>query len=196
MAQSAIVARWFTGKELALAFGITLTISRLGTLFSFNTEALLAERMGFRGALWVAAALCLASLVCNWIYNLLDKHAEPLIHLPKAGSGDKIAWATCGASARPIGTPSCICVSFYSAIFPFTAPGYGFLPRQMGLAAGLRRGARLPGRRLLQHHPHVHHRAGDHVDHHHGFDVHGAVCRADWWIGSGTAPPSWCSARC
>src|SRR5262249_7562568 len=68
VAQSAILARWFTGKELALSFGISLTISRLGTLFSFNTEALLAERMGFRGALWVAAGLCLASLVCNWLY--------------------------------------------------------------------------------------------------------------------------------
>ena len=38
VAQSAITARWFTGKELAMAFGITLTVSRLGTLFSFNTE--------------------------------------------------------------------------------------------------------------------------------------------------------------
>jgi MFS family permease len=46
VAQSAILARWFTGKELALAFGIALTVSRLGTLFTFNTEALLAERFG------------------------------------------------------------------------------------------------------------------------------------------------------
>ena len=38
VAQSAILARWFKGKELALAFGIGLTVSRLGTLFSFNTE--------------------------------------------------------------------------------------------------------------------------------------------------------------
>src|ERR1044071_1692722 len=93
VAQSAIIARWFTGKELALAFGITLTISRLGTLFSFNTEALLAERMGFRGALWVAAGLCFASLICNWLYTQLDRRAEPVLNLPAAGSGDKIAWA-------------------------------------------------------------------------------------------------------
>ena len=42
VAQSAITSRWFKGKELAMAFGITLTVSRLGTLFSFNTEELLA----------------------------------------------------------------------------------------------------------------------------------------------------------
>lgn len=133
VAQSAIVARWFTGKELALAFGITLTISRLGTLFSFNTEALLAERMGFRGALWVAAALCLASLVCNWIYNLLDKHAEPLIHLPKAGSGDKIAWGDVRRFRPSYWYAVGICVSFYSAIFPFTALATDFFHDKWGL---------------------------------------------------------------
>ncbi len=40
VAQSAIFSRWFKGKELAFAFGVGLTLSRLGTLFSFNTEAL------------------------------------------------------------------------------------------------------------------------------------------------------------
>ena len=41
-----MLARWFRGKELALAFGVTLAISRIGTLFSFNTEALIATRYG------------------------------------------------------------------------------------------------------------------------------------------------------
>src|SRR5262249_16620874 len=55
VAQSAILARWFRGKELALSFGIALTVSRLGTLFTFNSEALIASRQGWRAALWVAA---------------------------------------------------------------------------------------------------------------------------------------------
>ena len=37
VAQSAILARWFRGKELALSFGIALTVCRLGTLFTFNS---------------------------------------------------------------------------------------------------------------------------------------------------------------
>jgi MFS family permease len=133
VAQCAIVARWFTGKELALAFGITLTISRLGTLFSFNTEALLAERMGFRGALWVAAALCVASLVCNWIYTLLDRHAEPILKLPEAGGGDKIVWADIKKFTPAYWYAVAICVSFYSAIFPFTALSSDFFHGKWGL---------------------------------------------------------------
>ncbi len=121
VAQSALTARWFTGKELAMAFGITLTVSRLGTLFSFNTEELLANRFGFRGALWIAAGLCVASLVANWIYTLMDRHAEPVIDLPKAGSGDKITWSDVGKFRASYWFAVGICVTFYSAIFPFTA---------------------------------------------------------------------------
>ena len=121
VAQSAITARWFTGKELAMAFGITLTIARLGTLFSFNTEELLANRVGWRGALWVACALCLFSLICNWIYTLLDRRAEPILKLPEAGSGDKITWSDVRKFRASYWYAVGICVTFYSAIFPFTA---------------------------------------------------------------------------
>ncbi|MGA9072393.1 MAG: MFS transporter, partial [Terracidiphilus sp.] len=60
VAQSAIISRWFKGKEMALAFGIALTISRVGTLFSFNTEQLISDYFGsYRVALWAAAGFCL-----------------------------------------------------------------------------------------------------------------------------------------
>jgi MFS family permease len=133
VAQSAITARWFTGKELALAFGVTLTLSRLGTLFSFNTEALIASRLGFRGALWVAAGLCVASLIANWIYTLLDRHAEPVLNLPQAGSGDKIRWADIRKFTASYWYLVAICVTFYSAIFPFTALATDFFHEKWGL---------------------------------------------------------------
>ena len=133
VAQSAITARWFQGKELALAFGITLTIARLGTLFSFNTEQLLASRFGWRNALWIAAALCLASLVCNWIYTLMDRHAEPILKLPEAGAGDKIAWSDIGKFRPSYWYAVGICVTFYSAIFPFTALATDFFHDKWGM---------------------------------------------------------------
>ncbi len=133
VAQSAIVARWFTGKELALAFGVTLTISRLGTLFSFNTMELLSGRMGFRYALWVAAGLCAASLVCNWIYALMDRSAEPLLALREAGAGDKIALNDIRKFTSSYWYVVAICVTFYSAIFPFTALATDFFHSKWGL---------------------------------------------------------------
>jgi MFS family permease len=133
VAQSAIIARWFKGKELALAFGIALTICRLGTLFSFNTEELLASRFGWRNALWIAAGLCLASLVCNWVYTLMDRHAEPILHLPRAGAGDKITWSDIGKFRHSYWYAVGICVAFYSAIFPFTALATDFFHDKWGM---------------------------------------------------------------
>jgi len=133
VAQSAITARWFTGKELAMAFGITLTIARLGTLFSFNTEQLLATRFGWRGALWIAAGLCLASLICNLIYTFMDRHAEPILNLPSPGAGDKIDWSDVGKFRRSYWYAVGICVTFYSAIFPFTALATDFFHDKWGM---------------------------------------------------------------
>ena len=133
VAQSSITARWFTGKELALAFGITLTVSRLGTLFSFNTEELLSARLGYRGALWVAAGLCVLSWITNWIYTLMDRHAEPILRLPEAGSGDKITWSDIGKFRATYWYAVMICVTFYSAIFPFTALATDFFHDKWGL---------------------------------------------------------------
>jgi MFS family permease len=134
VAQSAILARWFTGKELALSFGITLTVSRLGTLFTFNTEALIAERMGFRAALWIAAALCVASLVSNWIYTVLDRRAEPILKLPNAAAGDKITFSDIRSFSSAYWYAVGICFAFYSAIFPFTALATDFFHDKWGLA--------------------------------------------------------------
>jgi MFS family permease len=134
VAQSAILARWFTGKELAFSFGIALTVSRLGTLFTFNTEALLSERMGFRAALWAAAALCALSFVCNWVYAVLDRRAEPVLRLPSPAAGDKIALADIRGMSASYWYVVMLCVTFYSAIFPFTALSTDFFHEKWGLA--------------------------------------------------------------
>ncbi len=120
--QSAIISRWFKGKEMAMAFGIALTISRVGTLFSFNTEELIASYTGsFRAALWAAALLCLFSILCNLVFNLMDKHGEKVLALPKPDAGDKIVLSDVKRFTSSYWFVVLLCVTFYSAIFPFTA---------------------------------------------------------------------------
>jgi len=120
--QSAIISRWFKGKEMALAFGIALTISRVGTLFSFNTEALIARYFGsYRVALWAAAGFCLVSVLCNLVYNAMDLHGEKVLALPRPGAGDKIVFSDVRKFTSSYWFVVLLCVTFYSAIFPFTA---------------------------------------------------------------------------
>ena len=120
--QSAIISRWFKGKEMALAFGIALTISRVGTLFSFNTEELIARYFGsYRTALWAAAGFCLVSVLCNLVYNAMDLHGEKVLALPRPEGGDKIVFSDIRKFTSSYWFVVLLCVTFYSAIFPFTA---------------------------------------------------------------------------
>jgi MFS family permease len=133
VAQSAILSRWFRGKELALSFGVALTVSRLGTLFTFNTEALVAERWGWRQALWLAVLLCAASVIANFLYNALDKRAEAPLGLKEEAAGDRIEWGKIGGFPPSFWYVTLLCATFYSAIFPFIALATDFFHTKWGL---------------------------------------------------------------
>jgi len=137
VAQSAIIARWFKGKELALAFGIALTLSRLGTLFSFNTEQMIVTYFGdFHVALWAAALLCGVSLACNLVYNAMDIRGERALDLPRAGAGDKIVFADIAKFNSSYWYVVMLCVTFYGAIFPFTALSTDMFATKWGIPVG------------------------------------------------------------
>lgn len=134
VAQSAIFSRWFKGKELAFSFGIGLTLSRLGTLFSFNTEALIAEYFqNYRYALWAAVLFCIVSLLANFIYIIMDRKGENLLKLKEEGGGDKIVLADIKKFNNSYWYVTLLCLTFYSAIFPFTSLSTDFFNTKYGL---------------------------------------------------------------
>ncbi len=134
VAQSAILARWFKGKELALSFGIALTISRLGTLFSFNTEALIAKHFGnYKAALWAAVIFCAFSLIAAFVYAVMDKHGENVLNLPKPLADEKVKLSDVKVFSKSFWYVTILCVTFYSAIFPFTALSTDFFHDKYGL---------------------------------------------------------------
>ena len=63
----------------------------------------------------------------------MDRHAEPILKLPEAGSGDKIAWSDIGKFRPSYWYAVGICVTFYSAIFPFTALATDFFHDKWGM---------------------------------------------------------------
>lgn len=122
VAQMAMVSRWFKGKEMALAFGITLTVSRIGTLFSFNTGELIAQRFGgYHYSLVVSVLFCLVSLAANIVYILMDRHGESTLRLKRMEGGEKIDFRSIREFKGSFWFVTFLCLTFYSAIFPFTA---------------------------------------------------------------------------
>ncbi len=135
VAQMAMLSRWFKNKELALSFGITLTVSRLGTLFSFNTGELISSYFhNYRYALIAASLFCLLSLISNIIYILLDLRGEKILFLKKGGETDKIRLKDIGSFNASYWYVTLLCVTFYSAIFPFTALSTDFFVDKWSIA--------------------------------------------------------------
>jgi len=58
VANSAILASWFKGKELAFAFGLNLSIARVGSVINNIASPALAESFSVPFALWFSAILC------------------------------------------------------------------------------------------------------------------------------------------
>jgi len=135
VAQSAILARWFKNKEIALAFGIALTVSRLGTLFAFNTGELIAEAFGgYQAGLMAAVLFCGISLVGNIVYVFLDRRGErELPDLQETGAEDKITVAHIFKLSPSFWYVTLLCVTFYSAVFPFTALSTDFFADKWGV---------------------------------------------------------------
>jgi MFS family permease len=134
VAQMAFMSKWFKGKELALSFGVSLTVSRLGTLFSFNTEALIANYFGhYRYALWAAVLLCLVSLAGNLAANFMDVRGERIMKTLGAAGSDKIVLADIRAFKPSYWYVTLLCLTFYSAIFPFTALSTHFFATKWGI---------------------------------------------------------------
>lgn len=79
MSQSAIVSKWFKGKELAMALGMNISISRLGSVINgivlpkiYNEDH--TDLLGL--ALLVGFMVCLFSLACAIALVIMDKKAD------------------------------------------------------------------------------------------------------------------------
>jgi MFS family permease len=135
VAQNAMLSRWFKNKELALSFGITLTVSRFGSLFAFNTGELFTSYFKrYRYALLVAVAACGISLLGNLVYILMDRRGEHVLRLKDESAGDKIALKDIKDFKPTFWYVTFLCVTFYSAIFPFTNLSTDFFVDKWGIA--------------------------------------------------------------
>jgi len=119
VAVTAAMARWFKGKELSFAFGINLTICRLGSFAALNSPTWArAAYANWRWPFLIALGLSAFCLVGAIIYWFLEVKAEKSFHLGDA-STDKVVFADLFKFGVSYWYIVALCVTFYSAIFPF-----------------------------------------------------------------------------
>ena len=119
VAVTAALARWFKGKELSFAFGINLTICRLGSFAALNSPTWArAAYANWRWPFLIALGLSVFCVVGAIVYWIMEVQAEKNFHLGEA-STDKVVFKDLFNFGVSYWYIVALCVTFYSAIFPF-----------------------------------------------------------------------------
>jgi MFS family permease len=120
VAITTIVARWFKGKELSFAFGLNLTVARLGSFLALNSPTWGKGLYDYwQSPLWITVGAGIFSVICIAVYYGIDLYASKNLNIRKEGSQDKIEFREIFRFGASFWYITAICVTFYSAMFPF-----------------------------------------------------------------------------
>lgn len=128
---SKILVKWFKGKDLALAFGLKVGFGRLGTFAALQLSPVIKENYNISVAFWVAGILVLIGLFAFIIYMLFDVKLDKQISYKQERMSEedkfKLSDIFSVINNRAYLYIALLCVTFYSAVFPFQAFAPDFL---------------------------------------------------------------------
>ncbi|MBC8319214.1 MAG: MFS transporter [Bacteroidetes bacterium] len=135
---SKILVKWFRGRDLALAFGLKVGFGRLGTFAALQLSPVIADGgKHLSTAIWLAAILVCIGLLAMIIYILFDTKLNSQIENPDIKTEkDKFALADIFniLGNRTFIYIALLCVTFYSAVFPFMAFAPDFFLHKFGMS--------------------------------------------------------------
>ena len=157
---SKILAKWFKGKEMALAMGLEMAIARLGVFAAMWFAPMLSERFAVDGTnsvvapLLFASALLVIGLLNFFVFTIMDKTLDrqelndqmvndQMVNDEMVNDSDEFHVSDLKQifSSKMFWIVALLCVLYYSAIFPFQRFATNFLEETLNIsnaeAAGL-----------------------------------------------------------
>lgn len=120
VAVTTAVAKWFRGRELSFAFGVNLTLARLGSFAALNSPSWARPAYeNWQLPLLIAVAFGVVCVLGAMLYWILEERAEKRYQIGEAGETDKVALTDILKFGVSYWYIVAICITFYSAIFPF-----------------------------------------------------------------------------
>ena len=128
------IAKWFKGKEMALAMGLEMAIARLGVFAVMWLAPLWAnwfDKSIVAPIAFCSALLCIG-LLCYMVFSVmdikLDKQLKAAGEISEEASDEEFKFSDLGKifTSKMFWLVALMCVLYYSAIFPFQryAPNY------------------------------------------------------------------------
>ena len=139
---SKAIAKWFEGKEMALAMGLEMAIARVGVFAIFSISPWLADMAPATVVRPVAfcTVLLLIGLLTFVIFSFMDRKLDKQLGLDSRGGGGseeefKVSDLKYILSSKVFWIIAFLCVLYYSAIFPFQRYAPNFLEVTLGIDA-------------------------------------------------------------
>lgn len=151
---SKILAKWFKGKEMALAMGLEMAIARLGVFAAMWLSPMISERFAVDGVnsvtapLLFASALLVIGLLNFFVFTIMDKSFDSQLVAIGEATLEKdpedefhVSDLKQILTSKMFWIIALLCVLYYSAIFPFQRFATNFLEETLAVsnaeAAGL-----------------------------------------------------------
>jgi len=141
VAATTVLAKWFSGKELGFAFGLNLSVSRLGSASAdWSTSFASPLYANWQDPLWLATGVAGVGLAAAALYWMQERRAQGRIDLGEAGGSERLELRRLYAFGRAYWYIVALCVVFYATIFPFRTFAIDYFQQAHGLgreAAGM-----------------------------------------------------------
>jgi MFS family permease len=135
VAVTTALAKWFKGRELGFAFGLNLTIARLGSVAADNSptwaKGLYAS---WQPPLRAGAVIGASCVVAGFLYLVLERRVARRYALGVQGGTDRLVLRDLFAFGKSYWYVVALCLAFYSAIFPFRSFAIKFFMEARGVS--------------------------------------------------------------
>ncbi len=141
---SKVLAKWFEGKEMALAMGLEMALARFGVFAIFSISPRLAEWMGKDDPTVVipvgfCTALLFIGLLSYVVFTFMDRTLDKELGSNKSADTAEEEFKLSDVAnifrSRLFWIIALLCVLYYSAIFPFQRYAANMLQCNLGIDA-------------------------------------------------------------
>ena len=146
---SKAIAKWFKGKEMAMAMGLEMSIARLGVFAAMWLSPMISNSFGDSGVAGIVSApvlfgavLLLIGLIFYFVFCVLDRKFDKQLkaagEVSEEASDEEFKLSDLGKifKSKMFWLVAMLCVLYYSAIFPFQRFATGFLNETLQIENG------------------------------------------------------------
>ena len=141
---SKAIAKWFKGKEMAMAMGLEMSIARLGVFAAMWLAPMVSNSFGksVSAPVLFGAVLLMIGLIFYFVFVIMDrkfdKQLEAAGELREEASEEEFKFSDLGKifTSKMFWLVALLCVLYYSAIFPFQRYAPDFLNKTPGIENG------------------------------------------------------------